>query len=614
MASEFSLTSSSYEGRYMQLYCKQIKDIASNRSTISWTLSSIDGKAGHYSTGPTTVKINGIQVYYAARKGYGSDSFPVIKGSVSGNLTVNHDEKGDSAIWVEMTTAIYVGKTTTYGGTWTLDNIARASQPSCITWPNTTGDIGYIGGTIYIHANRASTSFTHVAEYFWGNQHGIIANSDVNRIADNVQWTLPLEMCNEIPNSTYGGGTIRLHTYNGSAYIGYKDVNFVAHVPEYDLLPSPTIIGIVNDNGQLDLWHIMVRGFSKIRWNASDPASQYGNTITKHYICLIENKDTFDYADSLFDMQESPSNSGTTNIINYAAGTYRVKMAVMDSRGKWSNFILPDPNDGSKPLKLTIYDYFAPRIQAPMAFRCDEHGKEDDAGTLLNLTYQGATGADLGGRNRITTVYRTRKIGDYWSSEPEGLDPGQNKIIGDFAINLAYEVQFSARDLIGTETYTTISIPLGRTDFNLTPFGAGFGMYHDANKPGVLQSNWDLEIKGNRLSDFVVEAGETDGWRWRKWKSGRADADIIYSGVFDITSAEGAVWRLTVPGGNDIAVALPFEFAETPSVIAQAAGSTLGLWSGQGYGGTTWIGLTIFAAQSGSTNGTVNIHVDGRWK
>ena len=61
-------------------------------------------------------------------------------------------------------------------GTFSLPTIARASQPSCITWPNTTSNVGAIGGDPFtIHMNRKSTAFTHTVRYEWYNKSGTIA-------------------------------------------------------------------------------------------------------------------------------------------------------------------------------------------------------------------------------------------------------------------------------------------------------------------------------------------------------------------------------------------------------------------------------------------------------
>ena len=126
----------SYEGRKLRLYCTSTVNVTNNSSTINWTLYSEGGSSGNYSTGPTTVTINGVQVYYKDRVSYSSKTFPASKGSVSGVLTVTHNSDGKKSINVSLSTAIYTATVTTNSGTWTLDNIPR--QATITSAPNFT--------------------------------------------------------------------------------------------------------------------------------------------------------------------------------------------------------------------------------------------------------------------------------------------------------------------------------------------------------------------------------------------------------------------------------------------------------------------------------------------
>ena len=92
MASTYTLKSNAYQGRYLQLSCTQVKDTATNSSVINWTLSSVGGSSNYYSTGATTVTINGTVVYNLARKNWDTKVFPAAKGSVSGAIRVYHDD------------------------------------------------------------------------------------------------------------------------------------------------------------------------------------------------------------------------------------------------------------------------------------------------------------------------------------------------------------------------------------------------------------------------------------------------------------------------------------------------------------------------------------------
>lgn len=134
MAASFEIKSKSYDGRYLVLKCTQVQDIASNTSTINWTLTSTGGNNDYYTTGATTAKINAKQVYYKARTAWSSYAFPAARGSVSGSTVVQHDAQGNCSIPVSLATAIYTSTVTTTSGTWTLDSIPRAA--TILTAPN----------------------------------------------------------------------------------------------------------------------------------------------------------------------------------------------------------------------------------------------------------------------------------------------------------------------------------------------------------------------------------------------------------------------------------------------------------------------------------------------
>lgn len=120
-------TSKSYEGRYLQLTITESVNVVENTSTLTWVLQSLGGSVNYYTTGPTTVTINGTQVYYKARTAWSTSQFPAAKGSTSGTITVAHDSNGSKSISVGFSTAIYTSTVTEHGGTMALSNIDRAA-------------------------------------------------------------------------------------------------------------------------------------------------------------------------------------------------------------------------------------------------------------------------------------------------------------------------------------------------------------------------------------------------------------------------------------------------------------------------------------------------------
>lgn len=136
MATYTLYSANSHQGRKLRLYCTSSTNIANNTSTINWTLYSEGGSSSYYTTGPTTVTINGVEVYYKGRTNWDNKKFPVAKGSTSGSLTVAHNDDGRKSISVSLSTAIYTSSVTTNSGTWTLDTIQR--YPTLISGQNFT--------------------------------------------------------------------------------------------------------------------------------------------------------------------------------------------------------------------------------------------------------------------------------------------------------------------------------------------------------------------------------------------------------------------------------------------------------------------------------------------
>ena len=93
----------------------------------------------------------------------------------SKDIVVYHNSDGTfPGRYVEVYAYSYIMNGTA-GGWLSAGTIPRASQPSCITYPNNTENVGPIGGSFYIHMNRKSGDFTHTVRYNWYNRNGTIA-------------------------------------------------------------------------------------------------------------------------------------------------------------------------------------------------------------------------------------------------------------------------------------------------------------------------------------------------------------------------------------------------------------------------------------------------------
>lgn len=135
-----TFTSASYDGRYLQLSISESVDVANNKSTLTWTLTSAGGASSYYTIDDTTVSINGTQVYYKARTAWDDRVFPAAKGSVSGTLDVTHNSNGTKSVTVVFMTRVYVYGSVDYGGTMTLTAIDRTAPTVSCSVSNITAN------------------------------------------------------------------------------------------------------------------------------------------------------------------------------------------------------------------------------------------------------------------------------------------------------------------------------------------------------------------------------------------------------------------------------------------------------------------------------------------
>lgn len=146
----------------------------------------------------------------------------------SKDIAVGHNDDGSfPGRYVEIYAHSYIVEGTA-GGNLSANTIQRASQPSCVTYPNNTENVGPIGGSFYIHMNRKSSAFTHTVRYSWANRTGTIATN----VTDNYYWTIPNDFASSIPNSNSGWGMILVDTYSGGTFIGTKSCKFVCNVTD----------------------------------------------------------------------------------------------------------------------------------------------------------------------------------------------------------------------------------------------------------------------------------------------------------------------------------------------------------------------------------------------
>ena len=454
-------------------------DVNSNSSTVSWALIGWLVGSNWYSNNShdISVVINGATVFsrtsgtkvtISIGTDHTTEANPVT--IASGTATIPHDSDGSKTLSASFSCAYkwVASSAWSASGTMALTQIARASQPSCVTYPGTTQDIGYMGSTIYIHTNRASASFTHTVRYAWGSKSGTIATG----VENNCQWTIPLDLATEIPNQYSGWGTIYCDTYYGGTFVGTKSVVLKASVPS-STAPAVTIT-LERPRSTTPAVTGYVQGVDQLKVTIS-ATGKYGATITSYSSTV----DGAAYSGSTY----------TTGILT-KSGAIRVTATVTDSRG-WKTTVSKD---------ITVQAYTAPAVTGVSAYRCKSatDASLNAAGAYICIKPSGSI-TPLGSTNG-------RKCTIYWKKATE--TGWQSKVLDMSAYTLSGYV------IVSADTAASYNICVRLQDsFKLIDYYGSDVMSASAFVDILLASDSDTTKKGMAIGKVAEVEGALDvGW------------------------------------------------------------------------------------------------------
>ena len=470
--------SSKYEGWTYRMYWTAVQSIANNTSTITIDHWLDCGKAYdlYISKRGNTCTVDGGEEKTFTSPAISTAGGESIKLGTTTHV-VKHNDNGQKSCNVSgrfNIKATLAGEYKSYfaaSGTITLDTIARASQPSCITWPEHTQNVGSFGDTISIHMNRKSSEFTHNVWFEFGSHIETIATN----VGTGTTWTIPLTLMNLIPNSTSGSGTIYVDTYNGNTFVGTKYCGFTATVPAS---VKPTCAITVSDpTGHATTYGSYVKGLSKFQVTIT-PTLAYKSAIKTYSTTANGSKYT--------------TNSFTTGVLN-SYGTLTVSATVVDNRGR----------SGSASKNLGVINYTAPSITKLTVGRCDADGTANMQGEYIQVTFSAAVTA-LNNKNTAKYTLKYKRTAESEFSAV-GLDSikdtytvTNHKYVFAADTGSSYDVEVSVEDNHASASRTTSA----STAFTLMHFGAdgtSIGLLKVAEKSGAVDVGGDIYLNGHAL-------------------------------------------------------------------------------------------------------------------
>lgn len=495
MASSGSFNTSAYKAsdgtRFLTFSWEEAsQNVASNTTVISWKLVGGGSSTQYIYAGAFKVVIAGETVFTQ------SNRIKLLKGTTvaSGTYTFTHNADGTKSFTASAEAGIYTHAVNCEGsGTFTLDTIPRASQPSLVTYPNTTQKIGDFGEEFSIHMNTASQSFTHTVRYEYGNRSGTIATGVVN----GTTWAVPLEFMNDIPNFTSGSGRIYVDTYDFKGNkIGTKYTGFTATVPA-SVKPSCTVQVLDNTNIQATYGNL-VKGLSKLYVKTNFYGS-YGSTVDHYNVAA--NGAFYSKAEIV------------TGVLT-EAGTTKVTARVTDSRGR---------NSDNASAPFLVLDYTQPKITALSVHRCNKDGTANDRGEYVEVLFSGEV-TPLNNKNTATYTVRYKKssatswtnlVTDANNKTPNALANNYSVSNESYIIEAdgssSYDIEVTVRDNHNSDTRPT-SASTAFTLINYHPSGNAIRFGGVAEEENAFQNDLTFIQTGNQYCFSSVGAASTDGY------------------------------------------------------------------------------------------------------
>lgn len=485
-------------------YYTYTQDIPNNRSYVDikvWAQKE-DGYSSGTNSGKYTASITvaGTTKTLSSGGGYALSPSGTWIGSDVDNdtasFTVYHDNDGSVTCDVSITVTppsglALSGNTLKYTGTITLPTIPRASSISA-------ADNVYLGSICKISWTPLSTYFYYKLKFSMGSwtytTSAIAPRTTVLYTYDD--YTIPLEVAKQIPNTISGTMSVVLYSYNDSScstQIGStSSATFTVTIPD-SVVPSISscTVSINNTaNSKVASWGIALAGYSKVNIVAS-AAGAYGSTITGFNI-------TGSYVASVV----GDSLNYTGGIIT-SSGNKQFIITCTDSRGRVS--------ESYTSSVINFIAYTEPKVKS-LKMAKNTYGDENAANDRMVATATWEFDS-IGGRNSATAkvYYKITSAAD-WTAHSGTLTNGSAFTLTDLVPDelSSYNFKVVVTDALGKSDEkdafsSTITVLL---DFRAG--GDGLGVGKICEEPGMevaMDATFYNEIfiknKQQTLEDYI---------------------------------------------------------------------------------------------------------------
>ena len=471
-------------------------DIQGNRSIVTATLYySKSSSSTAATTGPLECRltINGSAKSFSKRITLEPNNAWVLIGSHT--VTVDHTPDGSKSVTISATGGIpgLTFSSTNCSATVILDKIPRATTPTFGAATQT------IGSNVKIVLNAADSTFYHTVVYSWGPITGTIGTN----LKNSVEWAIPMDFCEGVPNGTQGTLFITVETFmSNGVSLGKVTKSTPCDVPA-NIVPTISSITLTDTGSNIPTgWGVFVRGKSKLHVNVS-ASGRYYSRIVGYSINALGVTIT--------------SNDADVGIITNS-GSVNVEVTVTDSRGRTA----------TKSTSIDVEDHFDPVIESFSIERANNLGTPIDNGTYARIPLK-ISAASISGNNVVTAkIYHMRSDATSWTLARTinvAYTFDDIVMIANMLPSRSYAIKVEVSDKFTTTT----------TEGTLNAEGAVMGWM-----PGGIGISFGKAAEEEYTADF--------DWKIHGRKGAQIEGDIVLNGRLALHTVDVA--SLTRGGEN----------------------------------------------------------------
>ena len=492
----------------------QSQSVENNRSTLAYTFT-IERPSSVSSSAQKSYSINIGSQLITGSTTIGGSGTKTIK---TGTVTINHSQDGSKTINYGFSMDVEITWAGTYNGT--VENYANYELPTIprATQPSLNVSEAFIGDTVTISMQRASSNFTHNLKIQIGSAVIQIGTG----YGVSAQYTLPTSLINYITQSTSYDCLVWCETYQGTTHVGSKSTSLLVKIPT-NVIPSITAVNLTEKNTAVTLGEY-VQGYSKLGVSVS-AQGVYGSTIK----LITAELDGTSYQGATFDT-DTLLFSGQQNLV----------VKAKDSRGRTVTY----------NKTVNVLAYHAPEIEIFKTERCDSDGTLNDSGTYAKITYKFDI-SSLNSKN-AKTVKIEYKSGTSWvtlytlSSYTADTSVVTSQT---FTTDSSFEFRMIATDSFNEATAYS-QIETDKVTFDIHSSGQGMSFGKVAEQADLFDVNWIAKFRKGIEVETAIEPTLLNGWA--NFNTDTYQGASYYKDPFGLVHLSGMVSGGTVTAGTGL--------------------------------------------------------------